>query len=162
MEPAIFMKSDSPCNNRILLLLNFGIILFFFFFIQTDCMAQVTPFKKSVLDSLKANEFNGSFSYALNLGQDGTSTFTTNTDVGILYSNRRSDYELVGNGYRNRFEANSISNRLFVLAKVAMFSHIMEQIIIRIVHIFNHPMKHMFIHLMEQITVKMKSLFIRF
>jgi hypothetical protein len=75
------------------------------------------------LDSLKANDFNGSLSYAFNVGQDGTSTFTTNADLGMMYSTRRSNYELMGSSYFNRFESTSTSNRFYVLARISLFSH---------------------------------------
>ncbi len=86
-------------------------------------VAQVTPFKKSVLDSLTANEFNGSASYAFNLGQDGTSSLTTNANLGLMYSTISSNYELVGNSYFNRFESFSTSNSFYSLARISLFSH---------------------------------------
>ena len=101
-------------------------LLYFICFMSNslpDCSGQATPFKKSVLDSLKANDFNCSFAYAFNLGQDGTSTFTTNADLGMMYSTRRSNYELMGSSYFNRFESTSTANRLYAIARISLFSH---------------------------------------
>lgn len=98
-------------------------LLFLFCFSMSVCLGQATPFKKSVLDSLKANDFNGSIAYAFNLGQDGTSTFTTNADLGMMYSTRRSNYEITGSSYFNRFESTSTANRLYVIARFSLFSH---------------------------------------
>src|SRR5436305_9665315 len=88
--------------------------------LSQTCFAQATPFKKSVLDSLTANEFNASFAYSINLGQDGTSTLTTNADLGLLYSTQRSDYELNATSYFDRFEKTSTSNRFFSMLRVSM------------------------------------------
>ncbi|HTQ26940.1 MAG TPA: hypothetical protein VMI35_02385 [Puia sp.] len=88
-----------------------------------ECRAQGTPFKKSVMDSLSANQFNGSISYAINLGQDGTSSLTTAADIGAMYSTRRSNYSLVANSYFDRYETTSTSNRFFAMATISAFSH---------------------------------------
>jgi hypothetical protein len=88
-----------------------------------SCLAQATPFKKSVLDSISANEFNGSFSYSVNLGQDGTSTLTTNAQAGLLYSTKRNNYEFKASSYFDRFGKTSTSNRLFAMARCSLFSH---------------------------------------
>ena len=91
--------------------------------LSENSFAQATPFKKSVLDSITANEFNGSFSYAINLGQDGTNTLTTNADLGLLYATQRSNYELNATSYFDKFEKTSTSNRFFSMLRVSMFSH---------------------------------------
>ncbi|PWT95521.1 MAG: hypothetical protein C5B52_17670 [Bacteroidetes bacterium] len=88
--------------------------------------AQATPFKKSVLDSLKANEFNGSFSYLINLGQDGTSTLTTALDFGVMYSTKRSNYELVGSSFFSHFESTSTANRFYTMLRGSLLSHKVE------------------------------------
>jgi hypothetical protein len=42
-----------------------------------DGSGQVTPFGKSVLDSLQANDFNLSLAFAFNSSQDGSNTLAT-------------------------------------------------------------------------------------
>ncbi len=86
-------------------------------------VAQVTPFENSLLDSLSANEFNGSLSYGANLGQDGTSTLTTSANAAVMYSTAKSNYQLIGSNYFNRLDAMSTSNWLTSIAIASLFSH---------------------------------------
>jgi hypothetical protein len=85
--------------------------------------AQVTPFKKSVLDSLSANEFNGSLSYGLSLARDGVSSLYSNVDLGLMYSTKRSNYEIIGSSSFNKLDSISGSNRVFIMGRGSLFSH---------------------------------------
>ncbi|MFI5154158.1 MAG: hypothetical protein ACHQET_12535 [Chitinophagales bacterium] len=99
------------------------VIAFIFFLKPAHCDAQVTPFEKSVLDSLEANDFNGSISWGFNVGQDGTSTFVTNSDIGLMYSTRRSNYQLLESAYFSRYESFNTVDRYFVMGIASLYSH---------------------------------------
>jgi len=88
-----------------------------------NCRGQVTPFEKSVMDSLQANDFNASFAFAFNASQDGTRTLTLGTDAGLMYSTQRSNYELLESGFHNKLEQASIANRFFTMIRGSLFSH---------------------------------------
>ena len=90
------------------------------------CRAQVTPFEKSVLDSLTADEFNCSIAWGLNLGQDGTSTFVTNSDVGLMYSTKRSNYQILESSNFSRYESFNTVNRFLVMGIASLYSHDIE------------------------------------
>ena len=86
-------------------------------------IAQVTPFEKSVLDSLSANDFNFSVGFLFNASEDGTSSLTTGTDIGMMYSTKKSNYELIQSSYFSRLESFSSSNRFIALIRGDLFSH---------------------------------------
>ncbi len=92
------------------------------FFFISNSFAQVTPFKKSVLDSLVPNHFNVSIAFALNASQDGSSSLTSGTDIGIMYSTKRSSYQIAQSSYYNRLDSYSGSNRFAALFTGSLFS----------------------------------------
>lgn len=96
---------------------------FFIFSMLLLGYGQVTPFQKSVLDSLQANQFNLSVAFAFNTSQDGTSSVTTGTDIGMMYATKRSNYEIVESAYKNRLDDFSASDRLFAMLTCALNSH---------------------------------------
>jgi hypothetical protein len=98
-------------------------IIFFLFFFLPASHGQVTPFQKSVLDSLEADQFNLSIAFACNISQDGTYSLTTGTDIGMMYSTRRSNYELLQSSYSNRLESFSTANRFAAMLRGSLFSH---------------------------------------
>lgn len=110
-------------NTLKIRLFSFLVILISSFILIPNGYAQVTPFQKSVLDSLKANQFNLSVAFALNAGQDGTSSLTSGTDIGMMYDTRRSNYELLQSSYFNRLESVSTSNRFIAMFRASIFSH---------------------------------------
>jgi hypothetical protein len=101
--------------------------------------AQVTPFKKSVLDSIKPNDFNLSVAYTLNLSEDGTSSLVTNFDAGLLYSTRKNDYEIISSAYFNRTDENSTSNRFQVIVRAGINSHELKGKLNKTNRIFAEP-----------------------
>ena len=111
------IKTEGSKNSR------FFATVFMVLFIFLSGYGQVTPFQKSVLDSLQANEFNVSLAFIFNSSQDGTNSITTGTDVGIMYSTKRSNYELVESAYKNRLENFSASDRMFVMLTCGLNSH---------------------------------------
>lgn len=97
-----------------------GIILLFQI---SKISAQVTPFEKSVLDSLSANDFNMSIGFAFNASEDGTKSLTTGTDIGLMYATKKSNYEIIQSSYFSRLESFSSSNRFIALLRADLFSH---------------------------------------
>ena len=93
------------------------------FFLMGKSFGQVTPFKKSVLDSLQANQFNVSIAFALNASQDGSSSLTTGSDFGMMYSTRRSSYQIAQSSYFNRLDGYAGSNRFAAMLSGSVFSH---------------------------------------
>jgi hypothetical protein len=83
----------------------------------------MTPFMKSVLDSLHANQFNASISLAFATSQDGISSLVAYSDAALMYSNRRSNYSISENNSRSLYDGLSTSNHLYVLASGDVFSH---------------------------------------
>jgi hypothetical protein len=110
-----FLRKEA-CRRRFI-----WIAISFFFF--APAWGQVTPFEKSVLDSLKANDFNLSVAFAYNSSQDGSSTVTTGLDIGMMYSTRICNYELTQSSYYNQFDSYSSSNRFFAMMTGSLFSH---------------------------------------
>ena len=108
-------KNKSHSNYRILLCICVLCI-------SAGVYGQVTPFQKSVLDSIEANEFNLSVAFAFNVSHDGSSSLTTGTDIGMLYSTRRSNYQLTQSSYFNRLENYSASNRFAALLSGSILS----------------------------------------
>ena len=100
----------------------FIMILLAIFILQSG-YAQVTPFEKSVLDSLESNDFNMSVAFVFNAAQDGTNTLTTGNDASVMYSTEKSNYQLVQSSYHNRLDQLSTSNRFFAMAIASLFSH---------------------------------------
>jgi hypothetical protein len=117
------MINETSINNGFSKVLFFIVIYCLSFLIIPNSYGQVTPFQKSVLDSLEANDFNLSVAFAFNVSQDGTSTLTTGTDIGMMYSTRRSNYQIAQSSYFNRLESFSTSNRFAAMLSGSIFSH---------------------------------------
>ncbi len=113
------LKEENRKINKYLNRLLFICCVFFFSY----SFGQVTPFKKSVLDSLTPNQFNLSIAFALNASQDGSNSLTSGTDLGMMYSTRKSSYQITQSSYYNRLEGYSGSNRFAAMLSGAIFSH---------------------------------------
>ena len=122
-NPAIFIKSRFKKKNSCWYARGSLLLFIAIFIFLPSGNSQVTPFQKSVLDSLEANTFNMSIAFAFNASQDGSSSLTTGTDIGMLYATKRSNYEIIQSSYYNRLESFSSSDRFIALARAALFSH---------------------------------------
>ena len=103
--------------------LPFYMIVFMCLFFLFEAEGQVTPFRKSVLDSLKANEFNLSIAFAFNASQDGISSAEGSTDLGMMYSTSRSSYEVLQSSYYSLLGGVTTFNRFAAIFKGTIFSH---------------------------------------
>src|SRR5580765_1486515 len=97
--------------------LSFYIIVVLCLFFLFEAEGQVTPFRKSVLDSLKANEFNLSIALAFNASQDGISSAAAATDLGLMYSTSRSSFELLQSSYYSLLGGVTTFNRFAAILK---------------------------------------------
>lgn len=93
----------------------------------TLCSAQGMPFKKSVMDSIKARDFKFRVTFGMNLSQDGGSSFSTNSNIGLLYVTKKNDFHLDASRYIDRYNKYSSANRFFVMGYVGLGSHVAEQ-----------------------------------
>jgi len=99
------------------------LLVLFMVIILPSGYGQVTPFQKSVMDSIEANSFNASIALGFNASHDATSSLTTSADVGLMYSTERSNFQLVQSSYFNRYERFSTDNRFIAMATASLFSH---------------------------------------
>ncbi len=95
----------------------------FIVFVLPSGYAQVTPFKKSVMDSVHANEFSTSIGFTLNAGQSTTKTLTIGSDIGLMYATERSNFQLFESSYFNKIEKYSTDNRFAVMVTASLFDH---------------------------------------
>ena len=104
--------------------IKFLIVLgFFITYLLPKVYGQVTPFKKSVMDSVHANEFNVSLAFTFNSGNNGTKTLTTGTEIGLLYARERSKYQLAQSSYFNQIDKFSTDNRFAAMVTASLFDH---------------------------------------
>ena len=103
--------------------LPFYMIVFLCLFFLFEAEGQVTPFRKSVLDSLKANEFNLSIALAFNASQDGVSSVAGSTDLGVMYSTSRSSFELLQSSFYSLLGGFTTFDRFAAILKGTIFSH---------------------------------------
>jgi hypothetical protein len=90
---------------------------------SNNCMGQVTPFKKSVLDSLEDDDFHLSLAITFNSSQDGETTLTASSDIAAMYSTQKSNYQILQSSYFNRITGNLSANRFFAMGIASLYNH---------------------------------------